>query len=71
MIPNQRTCLIARHAIINPNAVPFAQINNAFFYSSYFHPEIKYDYSVQAAIAPEDCGKLTMIPANAADFIDP
>lgn len=70
MIPNQRTCLIARHAIVKPNAVPFASIANAFFYSSYFHPEIKYDYSVQAAIAPEDCGKLTMIPANAADFID-
>jgi hypothetical protein len=71
MVPNQRTCLIARHAIISPNAVPFAQINNAFFYSSYFHPEIPYDYRVKAAIAPEDCGKLTMIPANAADFIDP
>lgn len=71
MVPNQRTCLIARHAIIKPNSVPFAQINNAFFYSSYFHPEIPYDYSVKAAIAPQDCGKLTMIPANAADFIDP
>ena len=71
MIPNQRTCLIARHAIVRPNAVPFAQINNAFFYSSYFHPEINYDYSVKAAIDPQDCGKLTMIPANAADFIDP
>jgi hypothetical protein len=71
MVPNQRTCLIARHAIAKPNSVPFAQINNAFFYSSYFHPEIKYDYSVQAAIDPKDCGKLTMIPANAADFIDP
>jgi hypothetical protein len=45
--------------------------DRTFFYSSYFHPEIKYDYSVQAAIAPEDCGKLTMIPGNAADFIDP
>jgi hypothetical protein len=71
MIPNQRTCLIARHAIIKPNTVPFAQINNAFFYSSYFHPEIKYDYSIKAAINPENCGKLTMIPSNAADFIDP
>lgn len=71
MIPNQRTCLIARHAIVKPNAVPFAQINNAFFYSSYFHPEINYDYSVKAAIDPKDCGKLTMIPANAADFINP
>ncbi|PSB06270.1 hypothetical protein C7B62_23305 [Pleurocapsa sp. CCALA 161] len=71
MIPNQRTCLIARHAIVRPNAVPFASIANAFFYSSYFHPEIPYNYSVKAAIAPQDCGKLTMIPANAADFIDP
>jgi hypothetical protein len=71
MIPNRRTCLIARHGIVKPNSVPFAQINNAFFYSSYFHPEIPYDYSVKAAIAPQDCGKLTMIPANAADFIDP
>jgi hypothetical protein len=71
MIPNQRTCLIARHAIVRPNAVPFASIANAFFYSSYFHPEIKYNYSVQAAIDPQDCGKLTMIPANAADFINP
>lgn len=71
MIPNQRTCLIARHAIVKPNAVPFASIANAFFYSSYFHPEIKYNYSVKAAIDPKDCGKLTMIPANAADFIAP
>jgi hypothetical protein len=71
MIPNQRTCLIARHAIVRPNAVPFASIANAFFYSSYFHPEIKYNYSVKAAIDPKDCGKLTMIPSNAADFIDP
>ncbi|NJK58346.1 MAG: hypothetical protein HC939_21390 [Pleurocapsa sp. SU_5_0] len=71
MIPNQRNCLIARHAIVKPNAVPFASIANAFFYSSYFHPEIPYNYSVKAAIAPQDCGKLTMIPSNAADFIDP
>ena len=71
MIPNRRTCLIARHAIEEPEAVPFASIANAFFYSSYFHPEVGYDYSIQAAIDPEDCGNLTMIPANAADFIEP
>ena len=69
-VPHQRTCLIARHAIISPNAVPFATINTAFFYSSYFHPEIEYDYSIKAAINPEDCGDLPMIPPNAADFID-
>jgi hypothetical protein len=71
MIPNQRTCLIARHAIIKPDAVPFASIANAFFYSSYFHPEIKYDYSIKVAIDPLGCGNLTMIPANAAEFIEP
>ncbi|MEM6613719.1 MAG: hypothetical protein AAF652_15960 [Cyanobacteria bacterium P01_C01_bin.72] len=70
-IPNQRTCIIARHAIEDEDAVPFASIANVFYYSSYFHPEVGYDYSIQAAINPEDCGDLTMIPANAADFIEP
>lgn len=53
MIPNQRNCLIARHAIVRPNAVPFASIANAFFYSSYFHPEIPYNYSVKARSHPK------------------
>ena len=70
MTPNKRTCMISRHAIPDITAVPFASIPNAFFYSSYFHPEIGYDYSIQAAINPEDCGNLKMIPPNAADFIE-
>jgi len=69
MTPNQRTCMISRHAIPDITAVPFASIPNAFFYNSYFHPEIGYDYSIKAAINPEDCGELKMIPANAAEFI--
>ena len=73
MLPNQRTCMIARHAIINPKQVPFASIHHALYYSSYFHPEIEYDYSIQAAINPQDCQDLglKMIPANAAEFIEP
>ncbi|HEY9767521.1 MAG TPA: hypothetical protein V6C71_03320 [Coleofasciculaceae cyanobacterium] len=71
MIPNERTCMIARHAISNPNSVPFAQIHNAFYYSSYFHPEIEYDYSIKATVDPRDCGDLTVIPPNAAEFIKP
>ncbi len=71
MIPNERTCLIARHAITNPNSVPFAQIHNAFYYSSYFHPEIGYDYSIKATVDPRDCGDLTVIPPNAQKFIKP
>ena len=70
-IPNDRTCIIARHAVEQPDAVPFASISNIFYYSSYFHPEVNYDYSIKAAIAPKGCGNLTMIPANAADFIEP
>ena len=71
MRPEGRTCMIARHAVPNLKSVPYAAINNAFYYSSYFHPEVEYDYSIKAAINPEDCGDLTMIPPNAADFIDP
>lgn len=68
---NERICLISRHAISNPAKVPFATIQSAFYYSSYFHPEINYDYSIQAAIEPKDCGNLKVIPPNAADFIKP
>ncbi len=71
MIPNDRTCMIARHAISDPTSVPFAQVHNAFYYSSYFHPEIKYPYSLKAVVAPQDCGDLKMIPPNAEDFIEP
>ena len=70
MIPNERTCMISRHAISDPTSVPFAQIHNAFYYSSYFHPEIKYPYRIKAAVDPRDCGNLQMIPPNAEDFIE-
>ena len=70
MTPNERTCMIARHAIPNPKSVPFAQIQNAFYYSSYFHPEIKYKYAIKVAINSRDCGDLKIIPPNAQEFID-
>lgn len=71
MIPNERTCMIARHAIPDPDAVPFASIPNAFYYSSYFNPKIEYEYSIKAAVDPRDCGDLTVIPPNAEEFIKP
>ena len=70
MQPDRRSCLIARHAISNPKAVPFAAIQNVFFYSSYFHSEVGYDYSIKAAIAPEGCDGLPVVPPNAQDFIE-
>jgi hypothetical protein len=69
MIPNDRTCMIARHGISDPNSIPFAQIQNAFYYSSYFHPEIKYPYSIKVAVDPRDCGDLKIIPPNLQDFL--
>ena len=67
---NERTCIIARHAISDPNSVPFAQIHNVFYYSSYFHPEIKRDYAIRAVVDPRDCGDLKIIPTNAQEFIE-
>ena len=71
MTPNDRICLISRHAISDPSSVPFAPIHNAFYYSSYFHPEIGHEYSIQAAINPQDCGDLPVIPPNVKEFIEP
>ena len=71
MTPNKRTCMISRHAIPKPKAVPYASIPNAFYYSSYFHPEMGYDYSIKAAVDPKDCGDLKVIPPNVEEFIAP
>lgn len=62
MNPNERNCLIAAHAIPNPDAVPYASIANAIFYSSYFHPEVEYDYSIKAVTNFRSCGDLKRVP---------
>ena len=62
MLPNQRNCLIAAHSIPNPDKVPYASIANAIFYSSYFHPEVKYNYSIKAVTNPRGCGNLRKVP---------
>ena len=70
-IPNERICMISRHALPNPKAVPLAQMQNAFYYSSYFHPEIEYPYGIKVAVEPQYCGELKVVPANASEFIEP
>ncbi|MDJ0596051.1 MAG: hypothetical protein QNJ72_39735 [Pleurocapsa sp. MO_226.B13] len=70
MTPNDRTCMISLHAIPNPKKVPFAQIQNAFYYSSYFHPEIEHQYGIKVAVTPENCGDLKVIPPNAEDLLE-
>ena len=62
--PNQQVCLLSRHIGEDIQIAPIAALKYAFIYSSYFHPELDYDYSIQAAFNPESCGDRTMIPHN-------
>ena len=55
--PNERVCIISKNALVNPEEVPFAAMQHVFLYSSYFHPELDYSYSIQAVVNPKDCGK--------------
>ena len=63
--PNQKVCLVSKHMGEDVQNAPIAALKYVFLYSSYFHPEIDRDYSIQAAFKPEACGRdRTMIPSN-------
>ncbi len=62
--PNEKVCLISRHIGEDTQTAPVAALKYAFLYSSYFHPELDYDYSIQAALTPEACGDRTIIPSK-------
>ena len=62
--PNDRVCLLSRHIGEDIQIAPTAALKYVFLYSSYFHPELDYDYSVQAALNPEACGDRKIIPSN-------
>ena len=64
--PDEKNCLIIKPALANRQKVPFESQQNAFLYSSYFHPELNYSYSIRAAVNPENCGNLKIIPSNAS-----
>ena len=61
--PNDRVCLVSKH-IQKPQEAAFVALKGVFLYSSPFHPELDYSYSVKAAFNPESCGDLKMIPDN-------
>ena len=69
MTLGDRNCLISRHALANAKTVPLAQMQNAFYYSSYFHPN-REPYSIKIAVEPQQCGDLKVVPANASEFIE-
>ncbi len=62
--PNEQVCLISMHIGEDVQGEDTAALKYAFLYSSYFHPEIDYDYSIQAALEPTVCGDRTIIPSN-------
>ncbi len=62
--PNEQVCLISKHMGEEVQTAPIASLKYAFVYSSYFHPEIDYDYSIQTAFNPEACGDRAMIPSE-------
>ncbi|MEM7759867.1 MAG: hypothetical protein AAF298_17315 [Cyanobacteria bacterium P01_A01_bin.40] len=62
--PSAQVCLRSKHGISNEQQVPFVPIQNTFLYSSYFHPELNYSYSIRAAIDLENCGDRQIIPSE-------
>ena len=62
--PNERVCLLSRHIGEDIQNAPTAALKYVFLYSSYFHPELDFDYSVQSALDPKACGDRTIIPSN-------
>lgn len=64
MKANEKICLISKHSVVDPAKVPFASIASAFYYSSYFYPDLNYDYSIKAAPESQECGDRKIIPAN-------
>ena len=63
--PNAEVCLLSKHLGEDAQNASVAALKYAFLYSSYFHPELGYDYSVRAAFNPESCGDRTIIPQSA------
>ena len=60
--PNDRVCLVSKHIGEDIQKAPIVALKYVFLYSSYFHPELDYDYSVRAAFNPEACGDRKIIP---------
>ncbi|MGD1919029.1 MAG: hypothetical protein ACFCAD_09115 [Pleurocapsa sp.] len=62
--PEENICLKIQPALSNRKKVPFESQQNAFLYSSYFHPEVNYSYSIRAVVDTENCGDRKIIPSE-------
>ena len=62
--PDEKVCLLSSHIGEDVQNSPTAALKYAYLYSSYFHPELNYDYSIQAALDPQACGDRAIIPSQ-------
>ena len=62
--PDEKVCLLSKHIGEDIQNSPTAALKYAYLYSSYFHPELNYDYSIQAALDPRACGDRVIIPSK-------
>ena len=62
--PDEKVCLISEHMGEDVQNAPVASLKYAYLYSSYFHPELNYDYSIQAALDPQACDERIIIPSK-------
>ncbi|MEO0837131.1 MAG: hypothetical protein AAFY16_14465 [Cyanobacteria bacterium J06642_3] len=62
--PNSQICLKSQHGISNEKRVPVVPMQNTFLYSSYFHPELDYSYSIKASLKSAECGDRQIIPSD-------
>ena len=62
--PNEKVCLVSKHIGEDTQTAPTPALKYAFVYSSYFHPELDFDYSIQVAFDRKSCGSLTAIPSK-------
>ncbi|MEM7594660.1 MAG: hypothetical protein AAF383_24685 [Cyanobacteria bacterium P01_A01_bin.83] len=77
--PNDQVCLISQHIGSNIQASNKASLKYAFVYSSYFHPELGYDYSIKVGgyypnhevFDLDMCGNRKIVPNNVDDFSEP
>jgi hypothetical protein len=60
--PGDQVCLISKHIGENARTAPVAALKYSFLYSSHFHPELGYSYSIKTAFDPASCGNLHRIP---------
>ena len=62
--PDEQVCLISKHMGEGVQNEPTVALKYVYLYSSYFHPKLDYDYSIQAALDPASCGDRTILPVQ-------